>query len=75
MTIQLELPDDLAKRVAQSASSLGKDSDEFIIGAIEAQLREQLLEPIRTAFRESGMTEDEAVELFEAEKHAMRRGE
>ncbi len=31
------------------------------------------LAPIRAAFRSSGMTEDEAVELFEAEKQAMRK--
>ena len=29
--------------------------------------------PVREAFNASGLTEDEAVELFEAEKHAQRR--
>jgi hypothetical protein len=27
---------------------------------------------VRTAFEASGLSEDEAVELFEAEKHALR---
>ncbi len=37
------------------------------------QRLEELLRPTREAFRASGMTEDEAVELFEAEKHLMRQ--
>jgi predicted DNA-binding antitoxin AbrB/MazE fold protein len=34
---------------------------------------EGLLLPVREAFEASGLSEDEAVELFEAEKHALRR--
>ena len=34
---------------------------------------EALLQPVREAFEASGLSEDEAVELFEAEKHALRR--
>jgi len=33
----------------------------------------EALAPIREAFQKSQLSEDEAVELFEAEKHAWRR--
>ncbi len=33
----------------------------------------QLMAAVRQAFESSGLTEDEAVELFEAEKHALRQ--
>jgi predicted transcriptional regulator len=78
MSLVIEIPDELAKQLVQRAAEIGTAPEKVAINAIERQIRaeeslKQALEPIRQAFRESGLTEDEAVELFEAEKHAMRR--
>ena len=34
---------------------------------------QKLLLPVREAFEASGLSEDEAVEIFEAEKHSLRQ--
>jgi predicted transcriptional regulator len=78
MSLVIEIPDELAQQLQQRAAETGTAPEKVAISAIERQFRseeslKQTLEPIRQAFRESGMTEEEAVELFEAEKHAMRR--
>ncbi len=76
----LEIPDDLAQKLAERGAQWGNSPEQVALGYIRRTLRsdevlDEALAPIREAFRASGMTEDEAVELFEAEKHAMRRGE
>jgi predicted transcriptional regulator len=78
MSLVIEVPDDLAAQLQERAAATGTAPEKVAISAIQRQLHaddllEQSLAPIRQAFAESGMTEDEAVELFEAEKHAMRR--
>ena len=80
MSIQVEIPDDLARLLQERADATGTAAAEIALGAIRRSLEseaslEEKLGSVRKAFAESGMTEDEAVELFEAEKHAMRRGE
>lgn len=80
MTLHLDLPDDLAKDLAEQAQQTGCAPEQVAITAIRKSLLAdkrlaEVLAPVREAFQQSGMTEDEAVELFEAEKHAMRRGE
>jgi hypothetical protein len=80
MSLIVEIPDDLAIELQQQAAERGTPPEQVAINAlrhslaVEKRLNEALA-PIREAFEQSGMTEDEAVELFEAEKHAMRRGE
>jgi hypothetical protein len=64
--------------VARVAKSQGKSPEAVVLEAVANQLDPMArlnvaLAPIRKAFQESGLSEDEAVELFEAEKHAMRR--
>lgn len=76
--MQLQIPDELAKELAKRAASLGSAPEELAVAAIRRQLDaddqlEQALAPIHDAFDSSGLTEQDAVELFEAEKHAMRR--
>lgn len=78
MSMHIEIPEPLAERVARAARSQGKSAETVVLEAVASQLDplgrlNAALAPIRAAFRESGLTEDEAVELFEAEKHAMRR--
>jgi predicted transcriptional regulator len=78
MSLVIQIPDELAQQLQQRAAETGTAPEKFAISAIEQQIRDEenrkrMLAPIHEAFRASGMTEDEAVELFEAEKHAMRR--
>lgn len=78
MTLVIEIPDELAKQLVQRAAETGTAPEKVAISAIERQIRteeslKQALEPIRQAFRESGMTEEELSDLLEEEKHAMRR--
>ena len=78
MSIHVEIPEPLAEKVARAAQSQGKSAETVVLEAVASQLDplgrlNAALAPIRTAFQASGLTEDEAVELFEAEKHALRR--
>lgn len=78
MSIHVEIPEPLAAKVAQAAKSQGKSPTDVVLDAVATKLDplarlDEVLAPIREAFQASGLTEDEAVELFEAEKHAMRR--
>ena len=80
MSMHLEIPDDLARDLAEQAAHTGAKPEQLALSALRRSLAEEKrlaesLAPIREAFEQSGMTEDEVVELFEAEKHAMRRGE
>ncbi|HEY2841790.1 MAG TPA: hypothetical protein VGJ26_21700 [Pirellulales bacterium] len=78
MSIRVVIPDPLAEMVARAAASKGKSPEAVVIEAVETQLDpfvrlNAALAPIRQAYQQSGFSEDEAVELFEAEKHAMRK--
>lgn len=78
MVLSVTIPDDLAEELARAADAAGKTPAEITVAAIRRELLlttrcEQALAPIRQAFRASGLTEDEAVDLFEAEKHSLRR--
>jgi hypothetical protein len=78
MSLHLVIPDPLAAKVAQAAKLQGKSPEDIVLEAIAKRLDplgrlNEALAPIREAFQASGLSEDEAVELFEAEKHAMRR--
>jgi len=78
VTLSVTIPDELAEALNQSALASGKTPEEVAVLAIRRDLKataklKESLAPIREAFQESGLTEDEAVELFEAEKHALRR--
>jgi predicted transcriptional regulator len=75
--MRVEIPDELAKELAETAQAIGSQPERVAVAAIrrglEARERlEALLLPVRTAFEASGLSEDEAVEVFEAEKHALR---
>jgi len=78
MSIHIEIPEPLAEKVARAAKSQGKSAETVVLEAVASQLDplarlNAALAPIREAFLASGLTEDEAVEDFEREKHAMRR--
>jgi predicted transcriptional regulator len=73
MALVIEIPDELAVQLEEHAAATGSVPEKVAIGAIQRQLHADELLERSLAFAESGMTEEEAVELFEAEKHAMRR--
>lgn len=77
MTLQLNLPPDLIAQLEARAAATGSAPETLALEAIRCQIvadeaLDRALAPIRQAFAESGMTEEEAVDLFEAEKHALR---
>jgi hypothetical protein len=77
MTIHVAIPDPLAAKVARAAKTQGKSPEDVVLEAVAERVDplsrlNLLLTPVRQAFEESRLTEDEAVDLFEAEKHAMR---
>jgi hypothetical protein len=77
MTLNLDIPDELAEELARNAQAAGKTPEEVAVIAIRRNLLaaaklKQALAPVREAFKNSGLAEDEAVDMFEAEKHAMR---
>jgi hypothetical protein len=76
--MQVEIPDELAQQLIASAKATGVDPTEVVVAAVRRELAathsiDETLRPVRDAFKESKLTEDEAVDLFEAEKHALRR--
>ncbi len=76
--MDVHIPDDLAAELLERAKAIGDDPEQVAIRAIQKSLTAEqslaeLLAPVRKAFQDSGMTEDEAVELFETEKHAIRK--
>lgn len=77
MAIQLNISDELEQALRVRAGAHGRTIEEEALEAIRRSMRvyerDAQLAPIRQAFAESGMTEDEAVDFFEEEKHAMRR--
>jgi predicted transcriptional regulator len=78
MSLMIEVPDDLAAQLQERAAAIGSIPEKVAIIAIEQQLRaneqlEKSLAPVRQAFLESGMTEDELSDLLEEVKHDMRR--
>ena len=76
--MRIEIPDDLAQELMETAKATGVDPDAVAVVAIRRGLEageqlDELLLPVREAFDSSGLSEDDAVELFEAEKHILRQ--
>jgi hypothetical protein len=78
MTIRVEIPEPLAGKVAAAAESQGKTPEDVVLDAVAQKLDpfarlDQLMAPVYDRMQVLGISEDEAVEDFEAEKHALRR--
>ena len=78
MSIQVEIPDPLGDKVAQAAKRQGKSPTDVVLEAVAREVDpfarlDELMAPVYARMTELGISEDEAVEDFEAEKHAMRR--
>lgn len=77
MSLHLVIPDPLAAKVAEAAKLQGKSPEDIVLEAVAKGLDpfarfDELMAPVHERMNELGVTEDEAVEDFEREKHAMR---
>ncbi len=66
----LSLPDKVRVKLTVDAAPTAESDD---VLANQNVALDELLRPVREAFAASGLSEDEAAELFEAEKHALRQ--
>jgi hypothetical protein len=76
MSLNLLIPDPIAKCLEARAAASGTTPEELALAAIKRDLAgatlDEILTPARNAFAESGLTENESLEFLESEKHAMR---
>ncbi len=78
MSLHIEIPDPLASKITEMAKSQGTSPEELVLEAVAKQVDpfarlHDLMAPVYDRMKELGITEDEAVLDFEAEKHAMRQ--
>ena len=78
MSIHLEIPDEIAQWLEEKAKASGSKPETVAVETLRQQVEadeaySQLMKPVREAFESSGLSEDAAVELFETEKHVLRR--
>ncbi len=77
MNIEINIPNDLQETLRREAQANGVSVEQFAANLLERDLRgmkhwKEFRESSPDLLAQSGLTEDEAVELFEKEKHAMR---
>ena len=76
MTLVLNLPEEDERRLSQKAHAAGIDLQTYVECIVRAAASrppiDEILRPVRDAFRASGMTDDELGELLEKAKHDMR---
>lgn len=77
MTLSITIPRELEERLKTRAAASGEDLSSYVSRLVtyfgEPPLTlDELSGPIHQAFLESGMTEEELVELLERAKHEMR---
>jgi hypothetical protein len=80
MSLQVDIPDEIARKLAERVAQTGAKPAEYVIHAVERTLAEaerldQVVGPVRQAYEASGLSDEELGDLLEAEKHAHRRGE
>jgi hypothetical protein len=79
MSLSIPLTPDTEARLAAKARAAGVDTSTYAAGILRsAAVRptlDEILAPVREAFRKSGLTEDELAEALEREKHAAREAE
>ena len=76
MTIAVPLTAENEARLVAKAKSVGMDMPTYAARVLQAAAirppLDEILEPLRRKFAESGMTEEQAAEQYETEKHADR---
>ena len=75
MDITITLQAELGMKAKEAAARQGWDLEEYVISAVELALEkkslDEILEPVRRQFAESGMTEEELTSLVKEERRAM----
>lgn len=76
MTLVITVPKDVEARLASQAQKAGQDLATYAAGVLQVAASrssvEDLLRPVRESFARSGLTEDEVIDAYEVEKHALR---
>jgi hypothetical protein len=76
MTLTLNLPEDAERSLADKARAAGVDIQTYaeciLRTAANRPPLDDVLRPVRDAFRESGLTDDELGDLLERAKHDVR---
>ena len=77
MSLTIELSPEATKWVTERATVLGQDASAYAAWVLERAAGtlpslEEVLAPVRQAFAESGMTDDELGDYLEDVKHAAR---
>jgi metal-responsive CopG/Arc/MetJ family transcriptional regulator len=77
VTIQVQIPDDLAAALNRIAVSRGKSVEEVALSAIQRDVEpfthlDEIMAPTYAAMNARDETEDDAVEFFETIKHEIR---
>ena len=76
-TVTIQLTPETKAWLTNAAAVMRQDLPTFIAGYLDrlaaaSTALDRTLDPIRTAFEESGMTDDELGDMLEDAKHAMR---
>ena len=75
-TLSISLPPETEAKLQERAAAHGEDVASYAARVLDEALNapslDELLAPVRRAFAESGMSDDELGDLLEREKHAMR---
>ena len=76
MTLTLELPDEEKQLLIKKAQAAGLDVQSYVERIVRVAAArppiDEVLRPVREAFRASGMTDDELGDLLEKAKHETR---
>ena len=73
-SLTITLDDELLEEVRRQAKQRGTAAEEVAAEAVRQRYDlDRLLRPVREAFEASGMTEEAAGDLFDAEREAMYR--
>jgi hypothetical protein len=76
MTLTLQIPDEEQRLLAQKAADAGLDVQSYVERIVRVAAArppiDEVLRPIREAFRASGMSDEELSDLLEKAKDEMR---
>lgn len=73
--IQLQFPEDVSQKLGARAAAAGRDVQAYVADLVERDLRRptyaETFKPLQDAMAGHGMTEEESLAFFEAEREAM----
>lgn len=83
MPITVTMTAERERKLREKAALVGLDLESYLIRLIEREMDlgspmdqhtfDAIVAPVREAFKESGMTDEELIELVESERDEMRR--